>query len=665
MASLMRGLRASLTIHIAVAIAIGGVLQVSPARSQAAMEAPRRVLLFHSFGQNFSPWNAIAAGFRHALIKQSPYRIEFHDASLAMGRFQPPEDQRPFVDYLRALFAGRDLDLVVAMGAPAARFFLLDTRSELFPAIPLLIAGASEGALRDSPSGINDTIVGADFDQALPLDAILQVLPDTATIAVVHGSSRVEKFWVQNYRAAVQRLTGRVTFEWLNALTLEDLLERVARLPPHSAIYFTTFHVDEDGVPQDSDRVFDQLHKIAKAPIFSFNDTMFGHGIVGGPMLSAQELANRTAAVAVRLLNGETAGSIKTPAVGLSSPIYDWGELQRWGISESNLPPGSTVEFRQPSAWERFRREILAMTAALALLTILLVWSLDEHRRRGIAEAESRKRANELARINRFATAGELTASIAHEIRQPLAAIAAFGSAGLNWIKGDKPNLNEARMAMEKVVEESHRAGDFIKSVRAMFSNEEEVQTQIDLNELVEHVLGIMAGSIKLSGVALDLKLSKSAPLVIMGNPTQLQQVILNLVVNAMEAMRGSASGIGLLRIETEVRSPVAAIIRVSDSGPTVDRKVADNMFEPFFTTKPGGMGMGLSICRTIVEAHRGSLTATPSKPHGMEFLIALPLHLGASRIESGTPRRRSTVPRSAATQSHLSSVAHQIHDRT
>ena len=639
---LMIGHRAALTICIALAAFIGSALQVSPARSEAPIAPTRRILLFHSFGQNFSPWNAIAAGFRHELIKQSPDRIEFHDASLASGRFERPEDQRPFIEYLRVLFAGRDFDLVVAMGAPAARF-ILQTRSELFPATSFLIAGANEGALRNSPRGANDTIVGADFDQALPLEAILQVLPDTTTIAVVHGSSPIEKFWVQNYREAVQRLTNRVTFEWLNALSLGDLLKRVTQLPPHSAVYFTTFHVDADGVPQDSDRVFDQLYKTANAPVFSFNDTKFGHGVVGGPMLSTQDLASRTAAVAVRLLNGEAAGSIKIPPVGLSAPIYDWRELYRWGISESNLPPGSTVEFREPTTWQRYRAEILAIMAALAMLTILLVWSLYEHRRRGIAEAASRQLANDLARMNRFATAGELTASIAHEIRQPLAAIAAFGSASLNWINADEPDLDEARIAIEKVVKESHRAGDFIKGVRAMFNTEEDTRTQIDLNELIEQIVGIMAGSIKFNEVALELVLRKDVPLVMMGDPTQLQQVILNLVMNAVEAMRGSE--MGLLHIETKVRA-AAAVITVRDSGPSVDQKVVDKMFEPFFTTKPGGMGMGLAICRTIVEAHGGSLTATPSKPHGMEFVIVVPLHPGAARNAKGVvavvPRRRA-----------------------
>jgi signal transduction histidine kinase len=218
-----------------------------------------------------------------------------------------------------------------------------------------------------------------------------------------------------------------------------------------------------------------------------------------------------------------------------------------------------------------------------------------------------------------------LTASIAHEIRQPLAAIAAFGSAGLNWIKRDKPNLSEARIAIEKVVEESHRAGDFIKGVRAMFSTEAHVREPVDLNDLIEQVLAIMAGAIKTNDIVLNLNLSKDAPLIVAGDPTQLQQVVLNLIMNAVEAMRGLQKGTGLLHIETEVNAGDAAVIRVKDSGPGIDPKVADNMFQPFFTTKPGGMGMGLAICKSIIEAHGGSLKAVPNNPHGMKLQIVLP----------------------------------------
>jgi len=162
------------TVFIALTISIGSAVSAS-STTQSAESGPRRVLVLHSYGQDFSPWNAITGGFRQQLIMQSPHAIELHEVSLPTDRFEQARDQRPFLDYLRALFNGRDLDLLVAMGAPAARF-LQRTRPGLFPSVPLLITGADERTFNDTPLGPNDTAVAVGFDQAIRLDRIMVVL---------------------------------------------------------------------------------------------------------------------------------------------------------------------------------------------------------------------------------------------------------------------------------------------------------------------------------------------------------------------------------------------------------------------------------------------------------------------------------------------------------
>jgi hypothetical protein len=200
------------------------------AAHQTAAAEPRHILLLHSFGPHFSPWRAIAGQFRHELIQQSRSSVDLYEASLQSGRFGQPQDEAPFIDYLRALFAGRGLDLVVAMGAPAARFFL-QHRPQLFPTTPLLITGADERALSDLSLTSNDTAVGVWFDQAKQIENVLQLLPDTTNIAVATGASPIEQFWLANLRRAYEPFTDRVKFEWLNDSSFEDTLKRVARLP--------------------------------------------------------------------------------------------------------------------------------------------------------------------------------------------------------------------------------------------------------------------------------------------------------------------------------------------------------------------------------------------------------------------------------------------------
>ena len=167
------------------------------------------------------------------------------------------------------------------------------------------------------------------------------------------------------------------------------------------------------------------------------------------------------------------------------------------------------------------------------------------------------------------------------------------------------------------------------KACERCSSNEPPTRTKVDFNELIQQVTVITAGSIKSNNIVLDVNLADNPPPLVMGDPIQLQQVILNLVMNAVEAISHSRHRARILLLRTQVRSDGTVLMRVVDSGPSVDPKVAEKMFDPFFTTKPGGMGMGLAICKTIIEAHGGSLTAFPNTTHGMEFQVVLPAYLG------------------------------------
>ena len=197
-------------------------------------------------------------------------------------------------------------------------------------------------------------------------------------------------------------------------------MKEVAGLPPHSAIFYQQPLVDGAGVVYGDKEPLKRIYQVANAPIFTFDLSFFDGGVVGGPMFSPAEGARPTAAVGVRMLRGEKASGIKVPPIEFSAPKYDWRQLQRWNISESRLPPGSEILFREPTVWESYSWQIALIIAVILVQAGLISILLREHRRRQLAEVQSRQRMAELAHVNRFSTAGELTASIAHEINQPL-----------------------------------------------------------------------------------------------------------------------------------------------------------------------------------------------------------------------------------------------------
>ena len=237
---------------------------------------------------------------------------------------------------------------------------------------------------------------------------------------------------------------------------------------------------------------------------------------------------------------------------------------------------------------------------------------------------------SELARVSRLTTMGEMTASIAHEINQPLAAIVAGGNAGLRWLRRTPPHIGEVQQSLKRIVSDADRASQTIAGIRGMFMKGEHSRTLLDVNGLISEVLGLLRGELNSKRVVVRTELAKTLPK-LSGDQVQLQQVVLNLVMNAGEAMSSMPEGARTLTIRSQVRAPDEVVIAVEDSGPGIDAKHIDRVFDPFFTTKPSGMGMGLSICRSIIEAHQGRLSASPGLAHGAVFEVALPTN-GAGR---------------------------------
>ena len=243
-----------------------------------------------------------------------------------------------------------------------------------------------------------------------------------------------------------------------------------------------------------------------------------------------------------------------------------------------------------------------------------------------LKEAEEAARASrqELARVARDTTLGAMTASIAHEINQPLAAIATNGNAGVRWLTNPTPDLGEVRASLKRIVDDAHRASQIIASVRSMFRKDEGELAPLDISNLVREVLVLVQGELQSQRVLLETSLHEGLPL-IYANRVQLQQVVLNLVINAIEAMSSVADRPRILLVKCETYETESVLLTVQDSGTGIEAKEGDRIFDAFFTTKPTGLGMGLAICRSIVEAHGGRLWASPGSPHGAVFHLSLP----------------------------------------
>jgi C4-dicarboxylate-specific signal transduction histidine kinase len=235
-----------------------------------------------------------------------------------------------------------------------------------------------------------------------------------------------------------------------------------------------------------------------------------------------------------------------------------------------------------------------------------------------------------LAHANRVTTMGQLAASITHEIKQPITAAVASAQAAFNWLGTRPPNLEEVRQALSRVVEAGTQANEFSDRIRNLFRKAPVRKVRFEVNDAIREVITLTHGEVTKNKVALQTELGDGLPLV-QGDRVQLQQVVLNLVINAVEAMTGISDGPRQLLIRTEKDASSGVLVAVQDSGPGVSSDSLDDLFKAFYTTKPDGMGMGLSICQSIVEAHGGRLWAAPNGGPGATFLFTVPTGGGGS----------------------------------
>jgi signal transduction histidine kinase len=243
-----------------------------------------------------------------------------------------------------------------------------------------------------------------------------------------------------------------------------------------------------------------------------------------------------------------------------------------------------------------------------------------------LSAAREREKAEqtELARTSKLMTIGAMTASIAHEVNQPLAAVVTNSNAALRWLANQEPNLDEARAALKRIIDNGHRASKVIGSIRAMFKKDLAERTRFNVNDLAREVLLLAQDSLQTHQVTLRTELREGVPEVL-ADRVQLQQVLLNLIINGAEAMAGVTDRERLLQVSSAVHDADGVVITVTDSGTGIDPKDINQIFEPFYTTKASGMGMGLAICRSIVESHGGRLWVTPANPCGTAFHVAMP----------------------------------------
>ena len=369
----------------------------------------------------------------------------------------------------------------------------------------------------------------------------------------------------------------------------------------------------------------ERIAESANRPTIMASETFLRRGGVGGFLLLPGIIGRDAVRPAMRILAGESSSSIPPSNGDNVKPIFDWQQMQRWNVAASDLPPGSEIRFRMPTIWKQYRWQSMTALAVILLQALFIAGMLYEHRRRRAAEIESRGRMSELAHLNRRATVGEMTASIAHELNQPLAAILSNAEAAEFLLRAPSPDLKEIREILADIRRDNERASKVIRHLRGLLKKSEFDAQEVDLNETLRDVLRFLSVQALIHNVKLETDLLASAPRV-QGDRIQLEQVILNLVLNGMDAVADQPNERRRIIAGTKPVDGKSVLVSVADFGQGIVAEQPARVFDPFFTTKEQGMGIGLSIARTIVEAHGGRIWAENRPGAGAAFHFSLPL---------------------------------------
>jgi len=585
--------------------------------------SPKKILLLFSEGKDVPGNIMLEQAVRAEMQKLSTNQIEFFAEHLDASHFADQEHLHFFQDYLGKKYAGQHLDLIIAF---LSRDYTLAgaVPDALFPEVPVVFIAVNEMEVPFAISKLGVTGIVQRFDLRSTLGFMLRLQPDTRRVVVIGGIAAPDQATLGRIAETARSLEG-VEFEFWTNRPVMDLPAAVKSLPAGTLILLSTVLNDVNGQTYFLSQLSHIIAPAADVPVFILGASGLGSGAVGGVVVDPEDLGTRGGQLANRLLNGVNPESVPIDVATKGTPMVDWRALKRWHIKESRLPADCVIRYRPLTLWEEHQKIILVSLVVFFAQALTIAGLLAQRRLRRRAEAEIFKQRNELAHVSRVSTMGQLASALAHELNQPLGAILRNAEAAELFLQKDRPDLSEIRAILADIRKDDQRAGNVINRMRSLLKRRELASDPLDIAELIVETIALADSDARARRIHLTTQLPARLP-VAHGDRVHLQQVLLNLILNGMDAM---AAGEGLerqLTVRASTGNDGDIEVAVSDSGTGIPPEKIKQLFEPFFTTKPDGMGMGLAISRTIIEAHGGKIWAENHARRGATFRFNLPV---------------------------------------
>ena len=600
---------------------------------------PYRVLVLHSYRNslpiNTDWYNGLVRGFTSATGMHVWIDTETLDLALVRGEGY----LKRLGDIIQRKYAGPKPQLIISTDTPALRF-LLDYGEELFPGVPFLFLDADSQFVASKKLPPYITGISSYLDIAGTLKLALRMYPATRRVVVIVGTGSLDEEMEHGARKALSSFEDSVEFLWLKGMPLNELTAAVRRLPRDSVILYLVEFQDRTGNSYVPATMLEVLSPAANAPIYGLWDTLLGHGVVGGRMVTIENDGFLAAQMAKRILKGDAPATVPVVDRRQNPALFDGRELARWGVDEDRLPVGSQVFHRAPSLWDEYQVWIIG-TALLIGVQGLWILALilnrarlrrieaslkEENTLRRAAEAASQKQQRKLEKFSKERSLGAMATAIAHEINQPLIAVQNYVFAAKQRLRSDGGETRKLGELLEKAGQQAGRVGDIIQRIRNLVTSDTPDLHPASLHSIVERTIQMMRSEMENRGCEVKFRPSADLPLVL-ADELQIQLVLVNLLRNALRSVKGRENRDDrIIRIQARQISKREVQVEVVDRGKGIAPERAADLFEPFSSDKGDGMGMGLAICRLIIDAHGGRIWHEANSSGGAIFSFTLPL---------------------------------------
>ena len=567
---------------------------------------------------------ALGDTLRATLDAPDRHPVNVFTEPLDMLRFPHARYESELVAVFKKKYADVPVDAVVALTEPAYRFASRYV-TVLWPGARIFFDWIPEA---DLPAHANASTAAGftlQYDIAGIAELALRMQPELQRLFVISGAGEFDEAMRGIAASQLAPFARRLDIEYWHGMPLETLRQRTASLGRGDAAIFLTFIRGPGGQVFMSQRVLQDIARSAHAPIYGLFETYMGEGAIAGKVYSFESSGRRMGDLVHEVLAASPGArsGVLPPAPSLC--VADARILARFGVDEARLPEGCEVRFAQASLWHDYRSQVLGAGFLILGQAVLILLLVLQRRGRRKAEATARRQRAELEQASRLALAGELSASIAHEINQPLGSIVANAEAAESLLARGPAAHDEVHAALADIRRAGLRASEIIVRVRALIEKRKGEPALLDVNNVLRDVVGFLRGEANRRGVTVEAVLAAGLPPVHLDR-VQIQQAFVNLCINAFEAMNDAPRR--RLIVETARAGDGGVDIMFSDTGPGMSPEVLAGLFDTFFTAKAQGTGLGLSITRSIVEVHGGTLSATNRESGGAQFAIHLPAEL-------------------------------------